>query len=93
MTPRYDRLPAHMQDGARRYVEHGIKPGSFMTAVLSNDFIGAWQRADDVNTAAMHSWAMWLHNDAPRGCYGSPEHVKDWIAHRGLSGLSDNETL
>lgn len=87
MTINYDRLPAHMREGAQRYIEKGIKGGSFMTAVFSNDFMGAYRCADDENIAAMRDWAMFLHNQAPRGCYGSPERVKDWIAQGGLAGL------
>ncbi len=83
----YSRLPAHMQDGMRLYIENGIPPGSFQTAVLSNDLMGAFRRADDVNRLAMLDYATFLHNEAPCGCFGSPEHVKDWIAQGGLAGL------
>lgn len=41
----------------------------------------------DVNRLAMLDYAMFLHNEAPCGCFGSPEHVKDWIAQGGLAGL------
>lgn len=88
----YSRLPHHMQDGARLYVEKGIRAGSFFTAVVSNDFLGAFQKADDMNTRAMRDWAVWLHNEAPRVCHGSPEAVEEWIAHRGLAGLANEET-
>lgn len=83
----YSRLPAYMQAGMRRYIENGIPPGSFLTAVLSNDLMEAFRRADDVNRLAMLDYAMFLHNEAPCGCFGSPEHVKDWIAQSGLAGL------
>lgn len=86
MDINYDKLPPHMRDGARLYVEKGVPGGSFMTAVFSNDFLGAFRRADDANTAAMRSWAAWLHNDAPRDCYGSPEDVSAWIKQGGLAG-------
>lgn len=82
----YTRLPAHMQDTARRYVEAGIPGGSFFTAVVSNDFMQAFSRADDSNTDAMRDWAMWLYNDAPCGCYGSQDKVRAWIASGGLEG-------
>lgn len=85
----YSRLPEHMRDGMRRYIENGIPPGSFQRAVLSNDLMEAFKRADDVNSAAMIDYARFLYNEAPGGCYGSPEHVKGWIAHRGLSGLRE----
>lgn len=87
-TINYSLLPDHMQDGMRRYIENGIPPGSFQRAVLSNDLMEAFRRADDVNAYAMRAYAMFLHNEAPGGCYGSPEHVKDWIAQGGMKGLS-----
>jgi hypothetical protein len=83
----YSRLPFHMQDGARLYVERGIPGGSFMDAVLSNNLVRAYAKADATNTAAMRDWAMWLYNDAPSGCHGSPEKVADWIKSGGLKGL------
>ena len=82
----YDKLPPHMVDGARRYIEHGIMPGGFMMAVLDNDLGGAFARADEVNTAAMKQWAMWLYNDAPGGCWGSPRITEAWMEHEGLKG-------
>ena len=89
MTINYAMLPAHMRDGARLYIEKGIRGGSFMNAVFSNDFIGAFQRADDVNTAAMRSWASFLHNEAPGDCYGSPENVADWVKQGGLAARNE----
>lgn len=88
MDINYDLLPEHMRDGFRRYIEVGIPGGHFMTAVLSNDLMGAFGRADDINRAMMHNICAFLYNDAPRGCYGSPEHVKDWIAGGGLAGIA-----
>lgn len=85
----YSRLPEHMQDGMRRYIENGIPPGSFQRAVLSNDLMQAFRRADDVNVHAMRDYAVFLVSQAPGGCFGSPQHVTDWIAHRGLAGISD----
>ena len=83
----YSRLPRHMQDTARRYVEKGITGGSFFQAVVSNDFKTAFAKADDENTAAMRDWAMWLYNDAPIGCQGSAESVKSWVDAGGLTGI------
>ena len=82
----YSKLPDYMRDGARRYVQHGNKPGAFLTAVLSNDFMKAFMCADYVNTAAIRDWAIWLHNDAPCACYGSPARVAAWIAKGGEHG-------
>ena len=81
----YSRLPEHMRDGARLYIERGIPGGSFMTAVFSNDLVRAFQRAEDANTAAMRQWASFLHNEAPRNCWGSPEDVSEWIKLGGMN--------
>lgn len=82
----YSRLPGHMQAGARRYVERGIPPGHFMTAVICNDLFEAVGRADDTNKHALADWARFFYNEAPRGCFGSPEHFQEWIKHGGLEG-------
>jgi len=83
----YEKLPPHMRDGARRWVEQGIPGGSFMNAVMRNDFLASFGCADEANTYAMRNWAMWLYNDAPSGCHGSPAKVAAWEAHRGLAGI------
>lgn len=79
----YDRVPVdYMADGLQRYIEHGVPPGSFMTAVLCNDLMDAAGRADDTNRRYLFEWAGWLYNYAPPACYGSPEKVKAWIESR-----------
>lgn len=76
----YSTLPEHMRQGAEDYIERGYKPGSFLYAVLTNDLVEAFGHADDSNLAAMHTWAKWLYNEAPRTCWGSPERVAEWLA-------------
>lgn len=76
----YSRLPSHMQEGARLYVEDGIEPGGFLMAVLCNDFVGAFSRADAVNGEFMRDWAEWLYNEAPSTCWGSREKVESYMA-------------
>lgn len=83
----YSSLPPHMQDLARRYIEKGIPGGSFFTALVSNDLMRSFLRADDMNTAAMRTWAVFLYTEAPNACWGSPEKVRAWIDHRGLEGM------
>lgn len=85
----YSRLPAHMQGAARRYVEQGIPPGSFLTAVLENNLMQAFARADEINTDAMRVWTEWLYWEAPGNCHGSPTLVQTWIEHKGLSYAVD----
>ena len=70
----------YMQSGVDNYVEHGIPPGSFLTALFSNNLKEAYRRADDANTAAMNDWVRFMINDMPSASQGSPERVREWIA-------------
>lgn len=79
---RYDMLPVEMRESARAYIEDGLPPRGFLHAVLTNDFVGAATRADMVNRACLHDWAMWLWNEAPSRCWGSPAKVENWIEAR-----------
>mgnify|MGYP001602015536 FL=1 len=63
----YSMLPHHMQDDARRYIDRGIPPGHFMTAILANDFLGAVGRADIENLHSLPQWAQWIYNEIPNG--------------------------
>lgn len=75
----YDRLPEHMQDVAKRYVEHGIMPGHFLWAVLRHDLVEAFMRADDINSECMRDWAVWLFDDIPSACHGDGDKIRAWI--------------
>jgi len=86
MNINYSNLPTHMQDGARRYIEDGIPGGSFFDALVSNDLMRAFGKADDVNRAAMWDWCLFLYNEAPSRCFGSPEIVSAWVKSGGING-------
>lgn len=81
----YAKLPEHMREGARLYVEQGYHPGHFLTAVLENNLVSAVSCADDINRNSLPGYAMWLYWDAPGGCWGSPEAVMEWTRKGGLS--------
>lgn len=89
-TPNYianlHMLPAHMRGGMQRWIEHGhaSMPGSFLSAVLSNDLMEALSRADIENARSLPQYATYLFNYAPWDCYGSPEKFKAW---KGLVAL------
>ena len=77
-------IPDHMIGGLRRYIENGIKPGSFLTALLCNDLRETCERADDVNRHRIYDYVKFLYNYAPAGIWGSPEIVAQWIERKGL---------
>ncbi len=80
----YTKIPVlYMIDHMRAYMEKGHPPGSFLTALLSNDLMEACRRADDANRLSLGLWAAWLYNEAPAVSFGSPTRVNNWIAaHR-----------
>ena len=86
----YSRLPEHMQASTRRYIEEGYPIGGFMTALFSNDLMESFGRADEINRAAMSDWVRFIYNDAPLGCHGSRELVREWHMHSGIRGLVDH---
>lgn len=72
-------IPAYMWGGIERYMVKRIPPGHFLTALFSNDLMGAFGRADDVNRENMHLYCRFLYNYAPLGSYGSPAAVRAWL--------------
>lgn len=74
-----------MTGSVRLYMEYGVCTGSFLTALLSNDLMGSFDRADDDNRAAMFEWCLWLRDEAPSGSYGSPENFRRWCDERQMA--------
>ena len=75
----YSKIPEHCREGMKRYIEQGIAPGSFLTAVLSNDLVGAFIKADDINALRMRDYCDFLYNEIPMPAWGSRLNVKTWI--------------
>jgi len=73
-------IPEYMHGALIRYVEQRIPPGDSLSAVLQNDLMEAFARADENNRNALYAYSMWLYNQAPHNCYGSPEAYKEWLA-------------
>jgi len=73
------RIPEHMRDAVLDYVNNGREPGGFLGAVLTNNLVEAFSRADHINTEAMRDWAHLLYWELPCDCWGSEEIVEAWI--------------
>lgn len=83
-------LPAHMRESVLDYIETGAPVGGFLTALLSNDLRGTFERADEQNRAAVFVYLSFLYNHAPSQCWGSPQRLRDWQERGGLKGKTDN---
>jgi len=75
----YDLAPDCARGSLQRYLESKIPPGSFLTAVLSNDLREAFSKADEPNREALFDTVRFLYNNAPASAWGSPENVKAWM--------------
>ena len=87
----YSLIPDYMRRSVKAYLEEGIKPGSFLTAILENNLTESIARADSVNLANLINWARFLYDELPMGCWGSKEKVKKWIEIKQLERLSKQE--
>lgn len=65
-----------------RYGQDGVRCGGFLTACLENDLAAAVARADCDNKHTLREIAMYIHNELPSGCHGSPGAVAAWIARK-----------
>jgi len=72
-------IPEYMRDAIKLYLERGIEPGDFLSAVICNDLREAVGRADDVNIYNLPAYVNFFYNHAPHGCWGSPENMKAWM--------------
>lgn len=78
-TFRHWSIPDRMMGAITRYLEQGIPPGDFLTAVIDNDFQGAIGRADEENMANLPAYAAYFSNEAPSPCWGSPAKRRAWL--------------
>ncbi len=62
-----------------RYVSHKIRTGSFLQAVLENNLMEAFARADDENVVGMYDIVKYVYNNVPIACYGSPAKIQAWL--------------
>jgi hypothetical protein len=76
-------IPKRMLEVLQRYINHGHRPGDFLTAVICNDLQTAISRADDHNVKNLRAYIGYLVNEAPGDCWGSYENMKAWIEKRG----------
>jgi hypothetical protein len=80
-------IPDYMHEGLQGYLLYGWEPGGFLGSVLMNDLIGAFAKADSLNSLRVRNYVMFLYNIAPSDCFGSPKKVADWISY--VQGLTD----
>ena len=82
----YESIPEHIQGGVQQYIEQGIIPGQFLQAVIRNDLIDSFARADDVNRDKLFDIVRFFYNEAPAECWRSEKKMIAWHQKRGING-------
>lgn len=70
-----------LHDGLVRYLLHGIRPGGFLCAVLSNNLQEAIVRCAWPHTPmTIDALVRYFLNGIPSPAWGSPRAVDDWCS-------------
>lgn len=73
-------VPPFVKTALDEWATAGQWPGQFVTAVLQNDLIDAFGKADPNSLAAMLKIVGYVYNDLPARCHGSKERMNQWAA-------------
>ena len=74
--------PTAVAESLQLWLSHGVRPGSFLEAVLRNDLSEAILLADSVNTHHLGAIVRTVYHGLPGRAWGSREYVDNW---RGLT--------
>ena len=74
----YSGLPESLKGGMKRYLEYGIQPGSFLTAVIENNLSESFAFADEDNRFLLFHIVNWFCNKVPMQCWKSRENRIAW---------------
>ena len=81
-TFRHFHIRDDMMGAIQRYIDQGINPGHFLSAVIDNDLKEAVGRADDENLENLPAFVAYFYNEAPSSCWGSKEIRQAWVKSR-----------
>ena len=85
----WDEIPVHLREGLARYLEHGIPPGHFLTAVLAHDLFDAINRGDELSLAGLVPLVRYIQTNTPTRAHGSRAIVAAWCDAGGMMGPRD----
>jgi hypothetical protein len=91
-TFRNQQIPEYMWSGIELYLDKGIIPGSFLSAVICNDLKLAFAFADSTNINNIGAYANFFYNYTPNIAWGSKERMCAWAEMKQKeenSGLVD----
>ena len=73
-------VPREYFDPLFNYLVHGFSPGSFWTAAISNDFMGAIRSSHPSNSIPhLKNVVGWIQEDWPDLAWGSYDNYREWM--------------
>ena len=79
-------VPQSLRPAMRAWIGYGRRPGDFLSAVIRNDLTSAVFRADPINLHKLKEIMLFMENEAPTHCWGSPLEMHFWQERGGLEG-------
>lgn len=71
-------------DALVRYFEDRIEPGSAFRAILENNLMGVFNKADSSTLKDLPFIMSWLYNYAPANLFGSKEAVSVYLSRNDI---------
>jgi hypothetical protein len=72
-------IPENVKESFDRYVRDRCPTGGFLQAVLENNLVESFARADDYNRENLFDIVQYLYSVMPRYCWGSPDAGRNWL--------------
>lgn len=82
MAARKSLIPETTLIALRNYIDHGLRPGAFLEAVLRDDLYDTIDYADEQNLLALKDIVRAVNWATPGDGKGSAEAIEKWIEHK-----------
>ena len=82
-------IPQHIKDSIDAWALNAHIPGSFTKSVLENDLRKAVLGADPESLANLKNIVLYVVNEIPAPCWGSPEKMEKWVIKGGQKGMHE----
>jgi len=86
-------IPRFTKECIDQYVQKGVPLGDFLTAVMANDLMEAFSRADENNTRHMRDIVFYVYNHTPHICHGNYGLVDEWIIKHKEGRILDDMSI
>jgi hypothetical protein len=72
-------IPRAIKEQIDNYIDGGVPPAGFLSAMLCNNIRDAVAHADEFNKRALYDIVIYLENFMPNMAWGSPVRVEKWL--------------